>query len=223
LAVSNPPTTGSLFPPWTNTAIRLVLALLALGLAGGIAGLMIFVRSPLFTGQDEPVMQPLQFDHRHHVADSGIDCRFCHLTVESAASAGYPPTEVCMSCHGQIWNQSPLLAPVRASYFTGRALPWRRVHELPDFVYFNHSIHVNKGVGCVTCHGRVDQMPEVRQSAPLTMGWCLDCHRDPGPHLRPRERSTDLAWEPEDPAAVGREVALALDVHTRVSCTACHR
>jgi Cytochrome c7 and related cytochrome c len=221
--LSNPPTTGSLFPPWTNTVLRLVLGLLALGVAGGIAGPMIYVRSPLFTGEGEPVVQPLQFDHRHHVADAGIDCRFCHLTVETAASAGYPPTEVCMGCHSQIWNQSPLLAPVRASYFTGRALSWRRVHELPDFVYFDHSIHVNKGVGCVTCHGRVDQMPAVMQSAPLTMGWCIDCHRDPTPRLRPREHLTDLAWAPEDAAAVGREVARALDVHTRTSCTACHR
>jgi Cytochrome c7 and related cytochrome c len=221
--LSNPPTTGSLFPPWTTTVLRLALALLAFGLTAGIGGLMIFVRSPLFTGQSDPIEQPLQFDHRHHVADVGIDCRFCHLTVETAASAGYPPTEVCMSCHGQIWNQSPLLAPVRASYFTGRALPWRRVHQLPDFVYFNHSIHVNKGVGCVTCHGRVDQMPEVLQSAPLTMSWCLECHRDPAPRLRPLQHLTDLAWTPADPAAVGREVAQALDVHTRTSCTACHR
>jgi hypothetical protein len=184
---------------------------------------MVFVRSPLFTGQGEPIMQPLQFDHRHHVADVGIDCRYCHATVETAASAGYPATEVCMSCHGQIWNQSPLLAPVRQSYFTGQALPWKRVHELPDYVYFNHSIHVNKGVGCVTCHGRVDQMGEVMQDAPLTMEWCLDCHRDPTSRLRPREHLTDLAWTPADPAAVGRQVAQSLDVHTRTSCTACHR
>ena len=184
---------------------------------------MIYVRSPLFTGEGEIVAQALQFDHRHHVADAGIDCRFCHLTVTTAASAGYPPTEVCMSCHSQVWSQTPLLAPVRRSYFTNTSLSWRRVNQLPDFVYFNHSIHVNKGVGCVTCHGRVDQMAEVMQGAPLTMSWCLDCHRDPAPHLRPLERVTDLAWVPEDPVGVGREVAHALDVHTRTSCTACHR
>jgi hypothetical protein len=203
--------------------LRLSLALIPAVLIGGITVLMIFVRSPLFTGEGETITQPLQFDHRHHVADLGVDCRFCHLTVETAASAGYPPTEVCMSCHGQIWNQSPLLAPVRASHFRGTTLPWRRVHELPDFVYFNHSIHVNKGVGCVTCHGRVDQMPEVMQSAPLTMGWCIDCHRDPAARLRPLQYMTNLAWRPVDPIAVGREVAQALDVHTRTSCTACHR
>ena len=113
--MSTPPTTGSLFPPWTTSALRAAIALLGLGVAGGLTGLMVFVRSPLFTGEADAIAQPLQFDHRHHVADVGIDCRFCHLTVEKAASAGYPPTEVCMSCHGQIWNRSPLLAPVRAS------------------------------------------------------------------------------------------------------------
>jgi hypothetical protein len=218
-----PQTTGDLFPPWTSTAFRLVLALGALGLGGGLTALMVLARSPLYTGQNEPVAQPLQFDHRHHVGDLGIDCRYCHLTAETAASAGYPPTEVCMSCHGQIWNQSPLLAPVRESYFTGKPLTWKRVHRLPDFVYFNHSIHVNKGVGCVTCHGRVDQMGEVMQVAPISMKWCLECHRDPESRLRPKERVTDLAWEPADPLAVGREVASTLAVHTRTSCSTCHR
>jgi hypothetical protein len=221
--LSTSPTTGALFPPWTNTAVRLVLALLALGGAGSLAGWMMYVRSPLFTGQFEVVPQPLQFDHRHHVGDLGIDCRYCHMTVETAASAGYPAAEVCMSCHGQVWSRSPLLEPVRASYFSGSPLVWRRVHALPDFVYFNHSIHVEKGVGCVTCHGRVDRMAEVSQDAPLSMKWCVDCHRDPAPHLRPVRRVTDLAWEPVDPIAVGREVALERRVHTRTSCTTCHR
>lgn len=217
------PTTGALFPPWTNTAIRLAAGFIAVAIPGALSGLMIFVRSPLYTGQFVPVQQPLQFDHRHHVADTGVDCRFCHLTVETAASAGYPPTEVCMSCHAQVWNQSPLLAPVRASYFTGAALRWRRVHRLPDYVYFNHSIHLSKGVGCVTCHGRVDQMPAVMQVKSLSMAWCVDCHRDPAPHLRPQEHLTDLAWEPADALEVGRAVARDRDVHTRTSCTACHR
>jgi cytochrome c7-like protein len=221
--LSNPVPTGALFPPWTTTALRVALGLLGVGLVAAVVGPMIYVRSPLFTGQAEPIAQPIQFDHRHHVADAGIDCRYCHLTAETGASAGYPPTEVCMGCHGQIWNQSPLLASVRQSSFTGRALTWKRVNQLPDFVYFNHSIHVNKGVGCVTCHGRVDQMPEVMQSATLTMGFCVDCHRDPTPHLRPRERVTDLAWIAEDPVKTGQAIAQSLDVHTRTSCTACHR
>jgi Cytochrome c7 and related cytochrome c len=223
LALSTSQTTGELFPPRTSTAFRLVLALAALGFGGALTGLMVFARSPLYTGQHEPVAQPLQFDHRHHVGDLGIDCRYCHLGAETTASAGYPPTEVCMSCHGQIWNQSPLLAPVRESYFTGKPLTWKRVHRLPDFVYFNHSIHVNKGVGCVTCHGRVDQMAAVMQVEPISMKWCIDCHRAPESHLRPQERVTDLAWEPVDPVATGREVAEARAVHTRTSCTTCHR
>ena len=216
-------TMRALFPPWTNTVVRLVLLVLALAIVGALAGLLTFVRSPLFTGQLQPVTQPIQFDHRHHVGDDGIDCRYCHETVETAASAGFPATEVCMSCHAQIWNQSPLLATVRASYFTGRPLVWRRVYELPDFVYFNHSIHVNKGVGCVTCHGRVDRMPEVMKVASLSMQWCLDCHRDPAPHLRPRRFITDLAWATDEPVSVGRQVAKENHVQTRTSCTACHR
>ena len=221
--MSNPVTTGALFPPWTTTALRAALGLLGLGLVGAVVGPMIYVRSPLFTGQSGPVEQPLQFDHRHHVTDAGVDCRYCHLTAETGASAGYPPTEVCMGCHGQIWNQSPLLAPVRRSAFTGQALSWKRVNQLPDFVYFNHSIHANKGVGCVTCHGRGDRMPEVMQTATLTMGFCVDCHRDPAPQLRPIEQITNLGWVAEDPVKVGHQVARELDVYPRTSCTACHR
>jgi hypothetical protein len=215
--------TATLLPPWTNTAIRLVLLCLALGLIGGISLLLIWVRSPFFTGQNEPVVQPLQFDHRHHVADDGIDCRYCHTSVDTAPSAGYPATEVCTSCHGQIWNQSPMLEPVRRSFFLDRPLEWRRVHQLPDHVYFNHSIHVNKGVGCVTCHGRVDQMAEVMRVSPLTMGWCLDCHRAPERHLRPRDQITSMTWEADDPLQTGREIARKNDVHTRTSCSTCHR
>ncbi len=213
----------ALFPPWTNTVLRVVLACLVLGAAFTFTFLFIFVRSPLYTGQFEPVTQPIEFDHRHHVGDAGIDCRFCHSTVETAATAGFPSTEVCMGCHNQIWNQSPLLQSVRASFYSGRPLVWRRVHELPDFAYFNHSIHVNKGVGCVTCHGRIDQMPAVMQQSPLTMSWCLDCHRDPKPNLRPHDRITDLAWQPSDPQATGDRVATNNHLHTRTSCTTCHR
>ncbi len=216
-------TTGALFPPWTTTAFRVALASLAAVGLGVIVGPWVFVRSPLFTRQAEPVEQPIQFDHRHHVADLGIDCRHCHLTAETGASAGYPATEVCMGCHSQIWSKSELLAPVRESWFSGQPLTWRRVHQLPDFVYFNHSIHVNKGVGCVTCHGRVDQMGAVTQNAPLTMDWCVECHRDPTANLRPKDHMTDMAWAPLDPKKTGQEVAESLGVHTRTSCTACHR
>jgi hypothetical protein len=215
--------TARLFPRWTNTAARLTLLGLFLLVFGGMTAAWLHVRGPFFTGQFEPVVQPLEFDHRHHVRDDGIDCRYCHTSVEKSSSAGYPSTEVCASCHGQVWNQSPMLEPVRRSFFTGQPLEWRRVHDLPDHVYFNHSIHVNKGVGCVTCHGRVDQMAEVMRVVPLTMGWCLDCHRDPEPNLRPRQYVTDLSWKPEDPLATGRAIAREYGVHTRTSCTTCHR
>ena len=214
---------SALFPQWTNTLARLSL----LGVAGGLATLvalpMLWVRSPLFSGRHQPVTQPLEFDHRHHVSDDGIDCRYCHDGVDRSSSAGYPATSLCMNCHSQVWNKSPMLDPIRASFFTNRPIPWRRVNRLPDFVYFNHSIHIAKGVGCVTCHGRVDQMPAVAQAAPLTMSWCIDCHRSPEARLRPREHITDMTWTTPDPVATGRALARQYQVHTRVSCTACHR
>jgi hypothetical protein len=217
------PSTGALFPTWTSTVFRVVLAAIPISIAT-ISGLgLAYVRSPLFTGENEPVSQPLEFDHRHHVGDAGIDCLYCHSSVDRAPSAGYPSTETCLNCHNQVWNRSPLLDGVRQSYFENRSLEWKRVHDLPDHVYFDHSIHLRKGVGCVTCHGRVDQMPEIMRKVPLTMGFCLECHRDPVKHLRPREHLTDLDWQPDDALTVGRAVAAANRVHTRTSCTTCHR
>lgn len=215
--------TGALFPPWTDTIVKLVLLSLVVGAALAVALPMVYVRSPLYTGRNEAVTQPIAFDHRHHVGDDGIDCRYCHTTVEKAASAGYPSTETCMGCHSQVWNQSPMLDPVRRSWFTDRSIAWRRVHDLPDFAYFNHAIHVNRGVGCVTCHGRVDRMAEIMPVHSLQMGWCLDCHRAPEQHLRPREHITSMTWQPDDALAVGKAVAQQLGVHTRTSCTTCHR
>jgi hypothetical protein len=212
---------AALFPPWTNTVSRFSLVCLACAIGGCFVWLYLWTRSPGYTGQQDPVDQPVQFDHRHHVGDDGIDCRFCHETAETSASAGFPATSVCMSCHSQIWNRSPLLGIVRKSYFGDRPIPWNRVHRLADFVYFNHSIHLAKGVGCITCHGRVDQMPQVTTVAPLTMGWCLDCHRNPEPNLRPRQYITSMTWKPERDR--GHELAIAYGLHTRTSCTTCHR
>src|SRR3989440_7394325 len=185
-----------LFPPWSNTIIRLVLALLAGGAGGGLLLLLLYKRPPLATLQTEPVTQPIEFDHRHHVADDGIDCRYCHNTVETSSSAGFPATSVCMNCHAQIWNQSPYLDLVRKSYFSGQAIEWKRVHKLPDFVYFNHSIHVAKGIGCASCHGAVDKMPLMYQANTLRMGWCLDCHRHPEKNIRPREQVFTMNYDP---------------------------
>jgi len=215
---------SALFTPKANVRFRLVLAVLLLGAVGTLGGLMLYQRIPYGTGQGEEIVQPVQFDHRHHVKDDLIDCRYCHATVERAASAGLPPTATCLNCHSQVWNRSPLLDVVRASWFSNQPIVWTRVHNLPHFVYFNHSIHVNKGVGCVECHGRVDRMPQIQQIAPLTMGWCLDCHRNPYARLRPLEEITNMDWKPEgDPVALGRELARKYDVKPRTTCYTCHR
>lgn len=215
---------SALFPKHFNTVARVSLAVGALVPAVAIGGLFLFVRTPAGYGTDHQAEQPVQFDHRHHVKDLGLDCRYCHTSVEQSPTAGIPPTQLCMGCHAQVWNRSPLLDPVRNWYFTDRPIPWKRVHNLPDFVYFDHAIHVNKGVGCVSCHGRVDEMASVEQVETLTMGWCLDCHRDPEPHLRPKDQLTNLAWKPEgDPAELGRKLIQEYGVHTRTSCSTCHR
>ncbi|MGA9525993.1 MAG: cytochrome c3 family protein [Myxococcaceae bacterium] len=215
---------SALFPKHSNTIFRVVLATLAGVPAIALAGLMIYQRTPYAYGTKVEYEQPVQFDHRHHVKDIGLDCRMCHTTVEQSSTAGIPPTELCMGCHDQIWNKSPLLDPVRTSYFQDKSIPWQRVHNLPDFAYFNHSIHVNKGVGCETCHGRVDEMPSVMQVAPLTMGWCLECHRSPEKFLRPKDQITTMGWKPEgDQVELGEKLKKEYDVHTRTSCTTCHR
>jgi hypothetical protein len=215
---------SALFSPRSDALHKLVLGLLAGGALATLGGLLLYQRIPYGLSQHEQLVQPVQFDHRHHVQDDLIDCRYCHTSVETAASAGIPPTETCLSCHAQVWNKSPLLDQVRASWFSNQPIVWTRVTRLPDFVYFNHAIHVNKGVGCVECHGRVDQMAAIEQVAPLTMGWCLDCHRDPKPRLRPLEVVTSMRWEPPaDRTALGDALAKAYDVKPRVSCTTCHR
>jgi hypothetical protein len=215
---------SALFSKRSNGLLLLVLATLGLGAAGTVGGLMLYWRTPYGTNQNVQLVQPVQFDHRHHVQDDLIDCRYCHTTVEKAPSAGLPPTELCLSCHAQVWNKSPLLDQVRASWFANRPIVWTRVHKLPDFVYFNHAIHVTKGIGCAECHGRVDKMAVLEQAQPLTMGFCLDCHRDPRPRLRPVEEVTNMRWEPPaDRAALGAALAKQYDVKPKVNCSTCHR
>jgi hypothetical protein len=212
----------ALFPPWANTATNVVLGAGAVVLLGVIALPMIYVRMPYATGQDAPLVQPIAFDHRHHVRDDGIDCLYCHDGAERSAFAGVPATDRCLGCHNQVWNDSDAIAPLRDSARTGRPIRWQRVYSLPDFVYFDHSVHVTRGIGCVSCHGRVDEMAAVYQVYPLTMRWCLDCHRDPVPNLRPRDRITSMTWVAESPA---RTVELAEHYGTRrlTHCSACHR
>src|SRR5215210_260827 len=145
------------------------------------------VRSPVGTDQGIEREQPVPFSHQHHVAGLGIDCRYCHTSVETSSFAGIPPTQTCMNCHSQIWSQSSVLEPVRQSFKSGEPLEWNRVHVLGDFVYFDHSIHVQKGIGCATCHGQVDQMPLTWKAESMQMSWCLECHRNPERFIRPRE------------------------------------
>lgn len=213
---------ASEFRPWSNTAVRIALAALLVAGAAVVIGPMIWVRTPYRRGQYEPVDQPVEFDHRHHVQDDGIACVYCHSTVFKSASAGIPSTEKCMGCHNQIWTQSAALEPVRRSFFSGAPIPWTRVHSLPDFVYFDHSIHVNSGVGCVSCHGRVDEMARVYQDKPLTMGWCLTCHRYPEPNLRPQSEITSMTYKPQDPLE-GFRIAAERKTRKLTHCTACHR
>ncbi len=191
---------AALYPPWTNTAYRTALIVLAVTVAALVVAPMIIVRTPYGTAQNAPVPQPVDFDHRHHVRDDGIDCVYCHPGAERTAFAGIPPTEVCMGCHGQIWQHSNHLALVRASWTSGTAIGWNRVYELPDHVYFHHGVHVQAGVTCAACHGDVANMPRVMRVPPLTMAWCLDCHRDP-----------------PGPADHGRALT------PLTTCSACHR
>ena len=173
-----------------------------------------------------PVEQVVPFSHKHHVGDDGIDCRYCHTSVETSAFAGIPPTHTCMTCHSQLFTQEPVLAPVVQSLRSGKPIRWKRIHDLPDFVYFNHGIHVAKGVGCEECHGRVDRMPLTWRVAPLTMQWCLDCHRNPEMHLRPVEHVFDMGWKPsEDQRTLGRRLVAAYHIHTATltDCSTCHR
>lgn len=152
-------------------------------------------RSPWVTRQGQRAAQPVPFSHKHHVVGLGLQCQYCHTSVEKSSYAGIPPTKTCMNCHAQIWTNANLLEPVRASWASGTSLPWIKVHDLPDFVYFNHEIHVNKGIGCATCHGRVDQMPLMYQQNTLQMEWCLNCHRNPGQNLRPASEAYNMAWQ----------------------------
>jgi hypothetical protein len=211
-------------PRWANTAARVVLVGGALTLVGGPVALMAWMRAPDATGRGQPIAQPIAFDHRLHAGAFHIDCRYCHSEVERSAVAGVPPTTTCVPCHSAVWMNGPLLAPVRRSLATGVPIAWQRVHRLPDFVYFDHAVHVAKGIGCESCHGRVDQMARVVQTAPLTMGWCLDCHRAPEAHLRPVSAMTTMGWQPSEPQlALGDSLARAYHVHRYTTCTTCHR
>jgi hypothetical protein len=194
-----------IFHASTNTIAKLSIfggLFIAVGLLFLILGVQ---RSSYVTQAGVAREQPVQFSHQHHVGGIGIDCRYCHTSVETAASAGIPPTKTCMNCHSQIWLSSPYLEPVRESWKTNKPLKWNRVHDLPDFAYFDHSIHVAKGVGCSTCHGRVDRMPLMWQNASLQMEWCLECHRNPEKFIRPKSEIFNMDWPPNNSAEARHE------------------
>src|SRR5690348_580814 len=213
-----------IFHPSTNTISRLT-----------IYGAVIFVallsyvlyevgQSSYYTAQTIPQTQPVPFSHEHHVAQLGIDCRYCHTSVEKSAFAGMPSTQTCMSCHSQIWTNAAMLAPVRESYETGQSIAWTRVNALPEFVYFNHSIHIAKGIGCTTCHGQIGKMALTWRATTLQMTWCLDCHRHPEEYVRPKNEVFNVDYAPPpNQLELGRELVRKYKIMSLTSCETCHR
>ncbi len=207
-----------------NVWSPLSLALLGILTFAGVWIAYALYDSPFFNRIGVFRPQPVQFSHKHHVGDDGIDCRYCHSTVETSEFAGMPTTHVCMTCHSQLWSNSYMLAPVRESYANNTPLMWIRVHDLPDYVYFNHSIHINKGVACIMCHGRVDQMPLMTRVKSLEMKWCLSCHRSPELFVRPREHVFDMTWTPpRDQKAMGWRLVKEYRIQKLTDCYTCHR
>jgi Cytochrome c7 and related cytochrome c len=212
------------FHPSANTLARVSIFGAGFAFVAALAVGMTLYRSGYYTRQDEVRDQPVPFSHKHHVYGLGIDCRYCHTSVENSSFAGIPPTETCMSCHSQIWTNADLLQPVRESLRTNIPIHWVRVNDLPDFVYFNHSIHIAKGIGCETCHGRVDQMPLMRQAHTLQMSWCLDCHRNPEQYVRPREEVFTMGYQPpESQAVLGARLVAEYHIQKLTNCYTCHR
>lgn len=218
-----------MFPRWAN----FLLPALALGIAGGglyVPTLFGLGASPKTKDVGYAPIQPVPYSHALHVGKLGLDCRYCHNTVEKAAFAALPATQTCMNCHTAIRTNSLQLQPIRESYETGKPVPWVKVHDLADFAFFNHSAHVNHGVGCVECHGRIDQMDVVTQKQPLSMGWCLECHRATESHLRPKDQVTNMGWAPpanaDDAKALGEKLKADYKIHDSAymtSCYTCHR
>lgn len=211
------------FPPWSKS-LRTLIPLLVVGGVGYATVLFAYGASPLTTDVGYMPEQPVPFSHALHSGQMGFDCRYCHTAVENAAHSNVPTTETCMNCHTRIKTKSPKLQPVRDSWATGKPVEWVRVHSLPDFVYFNHSAHVSRGVGCVSCHGQVNDMEQIRQVSRLSMGWCLDCHRAPEANLRPQEHITDMHYQPiEGQAVVGARIKAQNHIAPPQDCSTCHR
>jgi len=210
------------FPKWANKTPLIILLTLISVLCGAV-----FVFWYWFTPKNFEVgympEQPIPYSHRLHVDELGLDCRYCHTEVDRGAHATIPPTETCMNCHDIVKTDSPHIQKLKESYESDTPIEWVKVHYLPDYAYFDHSRHVNSGVSCVSCHGRVDKMEVVRQVEPLSMSWCLECHREPEKHIRPKDKVTDLGWESDDPINEGRNLVKKYHIKPREDCSACHR
>lgn len=214
---------AQLFPPSFNK-LPLIAAAVGAIVPGVAVAAIWYYGSPWYTDVGYEPVQPVPYSHKLHVGDLGLDCRYCHASVEVSSVANVPPTQVCMNCHRVVKRDSALLAPIRDSASTGHPMRWVRVHKLPDYAYFEHRAHVAAGIGCVTCHGRIDQMEEVVQTQPLSMSWCLDCHRDPGPHRRPVGEVTNMRWTPpKDAAALAAKLERERPVSPPLACSGCHR
>lgn len=217
---------AQIFHSKTNILSKVSIIVGALLAGGALALLLGLARSPYVNMVGVSREQPVPFSHKHHINGLGIDCRYCHVSVEDAAFAGIPSVKTCMTCHSQIWTEAPILEPIRASYRTDEPIKWLRVHDLPDFVYFNHSIHVRKGVGCESCHGRVDQMPLMMKQYSLDMQWCIQCHKQPEKFIRPREAVYQMGWKPDgDQLALGKKLVddYHIDKAKMLNCSICHR
>jgi hypothetical protein len=214
---------SQIFPKWTNR-LPAIAAVGAVTLVLSVIGFFWYYGSPKYTDVGYRPIQPVAYSHKLHAGDLGLDCRYCHSSVERSPVANVPPTQTCMNCHKLILPQSEKLLRVRESWSTGQPIRWVRVHELPDFAYFNHSAHLNAGVGCASCHGNVAQMEQVTQSQPLSMSWCLDCHRDPDMSLRPPDQVTNMTWTPPaDQLDFARRVRAEKHINPPTDCSGCHR
>ena len=218
---------AQIFRRSANNIARISMVMVAVLGGAAVFAFTQISRSSYVTNQYLEKQQPVQFSHKHHTGDDGIDCRYCHNTVETTATAGMPPTQTCMNCHSEIWADSPYLEPVRASYRDNKPIEWERVHDLPEYTYFNHSIHVAKGVGCSTCHGKIDDMQAVYQESSLQMEWCIACHREPEKYIRPKSEIYNTQWSSGDIDATDR-AKLKADYKIRskemlTSCSVCHR
>lgn len=214
---------AQIFPKWLNQ-LPLVAGVAAPVLLGLATGAVWYYGSPRYTDVGYRPVQPVPYSHALHVGELGLDCRYCHFSVEASAVAVIPPTQTCMNCHKVVARESPKLGPIRDSLASGRPMRWVRVHNLPDYAYFNHAPHVRAGVGCITCHGAINKMEVVTQMEPLSMSWCLDCHRDPGRYLRPPEEVTNMEWlPPRDQAEFARRTIAERGIRPPTDCSGCHR